>query len=487
MTNLPDEVVGNTVLSSRWNVLLDKLQNAEDTDVRSRGRFWRGGTFAGTFGSFAAMASGSKPYYGVRAEDFIISGIGTAANPYNLSALEDAANALPVVGGLIFVKSGFWEGTKRSWGKTGQAGKDKHIIIMGEGCDLGTQNPPDGWGTVLRGTNGLLEVSTRRCLVDFYNIDLRATGSNTLLKYYNDGSDGGFDAGLPHLGGVRISNVKFAGGGIQLYFTGQSVSGFDSIQHWNVLIERTAFRLGQTALKIDDTNPTINGIFRGNFRHSVIQAMSGGRAIDVDIPNLKGDWTDLLIEDSGAGADYALYLRARRTEGFSLSNVDFGDNVNSTKTALLKNDTSGEMLVRHFIFHKDVDLEGFVDFQGGLNAFWGGPGVINTSNEGSIIIRKMRSLSLPIGTIANPQKVLIVRGVSATGFIGSGAAGASPYTYTNNDSYIEDVYLVGGTITDVQRGGTTLGATARQHTLAPGDSIVITHTGAPTIVRYGIS
>ena len=71
--------------------------------------------------------------------------------------------------------------------------------------------------------------------------------------------------------------------------------------------------------------------------------------------------------------------------------------------------------------------------------------------------------------------------------IGSSTVAASPFTYTNNDSYIEEVHLVGGTITDVSRNGQSLG-TNRVITLAPGQSIVITwNTTVPTIQRFGIS
>src|SRR3990167_973257 len=155
MTNLPQEATGATALSARWNAILDKLQNASDTDVRIRGRKLSAGTFVGTTGSFSNISGsgysimqdegvaltsrstvdfvgtgvavtdtgsktqvsipsgGAAAYYGVKAEDYITSGDGSDANPYNASAIESAINALPSRGGIVFVKEGIYRGTSR--------------------------------------------------------------------------------------------------------------------------------------------------------------------------------------------------------------------------------------------------------------------------------------------------------------------------------------------------------------------------------------
>src|SRR3990167_4163409 len=56
MTDLPDESSGNLIRSSRWNSLLDKIEDAEDTDVRIRGRYssW-GTTIVLTHASFSTI------------------------------------------------------------------------------------------------------------------------------------------------------------------------------------------------------------------------------------------------------------------------------------------------------------------------------------------------------------------------------------------------------------------------------------------------
>jgi hypothetical protein len=58
-------------------------------------------------------------------------------------------------------------------------------------------------------------------------------------------------------------------------------------------------------------------------------------------------------------------------------------------------------------------------------------------------------------------------------------AGASPYTYTNSNAYVEDVMVAGGTVTaiDFSRNGSTWYATGliiNTVTLSPGDKIKIT-------------
>ena len=94
----------------------------------------------------------------------------------------------------------------------------------------------------------------------------------------------------------------------------------------------------------------------------------------------------------------------------------------------------------------------------------------------------MRGLDLPLVTINNPDKVLVILGQPSVGLIGTTTPTGSPFTYTNN-SYDEVVSLVGGTITDVTRDGQSVG-TEQVHPRAPGDSIVITYTAAPAIRRF---
>src|SRR3990167_6370839 len=118
MTNLPNESDGNVVQAGRWNTILGKTQNASDTDVRIRGRVATFGTVISLSAASFVGLSGAAGYYGVRAETYITSGNGTDASPYNLSAIESAVNALPAIGGTVFIKAGIWRGSRILLGKT---------------------------------------------------------------------------------------------------------------------------------------------------------------------------------------------------------------------------------------------------------------------------------------------------------------------------------------------------------------------------------
>lgn len=66
--------------------------------------------------------------------------------------------------------------------------------------------------------------------------------------------------------------------------------------------------------------------------------------------------------------------------------------------------------------------------------------------------------------------------------------GASPYTYTNANAYVEDILVAVGTVTLIEfsRDGATWYATgiiAGLARLSPGDRLKVTYTLAPTITR----
>jgi hypothetical protein len=61
---------------------------------------------------------------------------------------------------------------------------------------------------------------------------------------------------------------------------------------------------------------------------------------------------------------------------------------------------------------------------------------------------------------------------------------ASPMTITNNDSTPETIFVKGGTVSSITKGGITLAvATNTQVLLQPGQSIVITYSSAPTLAK----
>lgn len=70
-----------------------------------------------------------------------------------------------------------------------------------------------------------------------------------------------------------------------------------------------------------------------------------------------------------------------------------------------------------------------------------------------------------------------------TGTLSAFVAGASPYTYRAGHS-AESVYVYGGTVTSIALGGATVFSTTNQTiTLGPNQTVVITHTAAPTILK----
>ncbi len=70
-----------------------------------------------------------------------------------------------------------------------------------------------------------------------------------------------------------------------------------------------------------------------------------------------------------------------------------------------------------------------------------------------------------------------------TGTLSAFVAGASPYTYRAGHS-AESVYVYGGTVTSIALGGATVFSTTNQTiTLGPNQTVVITHTTAPTILK----
>lgn len=396
ISNLATDAGGVDISSASETRISEVWVNGVLTDNRPRG---------------AAAATGAG-YYGVRAADFVTSGDGSRSNPYNASAIQDAINALPGPGGTVFVKAGWWQGSSRIFvGGSGQVGRGKSIIIQGEASDLSWFNDYPNSG--LSGTTIAcgFTIMTTGCNVSFRNCMLIAENGNdgVILKYLYDPNDTYWVWDMS-IGGWRIQDCKFMGGSPAIWITGQNVSGFVSCQHWNVLIERVHIRGGDQAILIDDPNPNYNGIFRGNIRNMVVQAVGNGSnpAVKIDIANLKGNNADWLLEDAGPPSGvYTLFIRTARTEGFTLSDVDFGDNTRGAKGAFFENYLSGQMTIRNFIFRKDVDVAGFVDIELGRAAQFGDAGTVNTLRELDIVLRKIRGLPLPIGSVATPGNVTI--------------------------------------------------------------------------------
>src|SRR3990167_2254322 len=459
MTNLPQEATGATALSARWNAILDKLQNASDTDVRIRGRKLSAGTVVATTGSFSNISGsgysiiqdegvaqtsrstvdivgtgvtvtdtgsktqvsipsgGAAAYYGVKAEDYITSGAGTDASPYNASAIENAINALPSRGGVVFVKEGLYRGSRISLGGLGQTGRGMVILIVGTSVTHSNQFRSSANNTSQIGTNIQcgFDITANKCLVSFENLNLSPPfGSDTTptLKYIRDANDTVDASQLNRtIGGFFIRNVRFLRGSPAIWITGQNFAGKTGdlalSQYWNVLIEYCSFISGGQAILIDDgDSTTANSIFLGNIKHCLFQGRASvqARTIEIDIANVKGLYEDWIVEDCGgpiAGntVDYTIYIDCTNgggQGGLTIRNIDMGDGSNAAKDAFIRFNSNGGT-VRSFVHRKDVDLRGHGDFEFGRPS--GVTGVINvlsagTSGEGGIILRRMQRLTL---------------------------------------------------------------------------------------------
>jgi len=62
--------------------------------------------------------------------------------------------------------------------------------------------------------------------------------------------------------------------------------------------------------------------------------------------------------------------------------------------------------------------------------------------------------------------------------------GASPFTYTAGATP-EQVFVSGGVVTDISISGVSTGLMSGSFSLAAKQSIVVTYTGAPTMVSNG--
>jgi hypothetical protein len=61
--------------------------------------------------------------------------------------------------------------------------------------------------------------------------------------------------------------------------------------------------------------------------------------------------------------------------------------------------------------------------------------------------------------------------------------GASPFTYTNDDGFLEDVVVSGGTVSAISIDGVTTGQTAGVFSLGAGHSLAVTYSAAPTMTK----
>jgi len=435
---------------------------------------------------------GGGGYYGVRAEDFATSGDGSSANPYNASAIQSAIDALPGIGGIVFIKEGIWRGTTRIRLPQSSTGKTwKKVILQGAGHAPsiyqidGSPNYGARVGTQIQAG---LDMYTP---CDLYDLTVSPHPNNwrtqpSIKVIIDPTTIWDVDAWT---GGFSWKQVTVHGGDPGIWFTGQNM-GTNVWQIFNGVMERifvTGCKRGMKFDRGDSTGGGSNGFI--TMRDIKLTHNSGtgfGRVFDWTLDNTLGVWENFLVEgNSDAVADYAIYIDTYGSGGFEIRNWTDGDGNYAAKDAYIRIGRLGA--VRFFRHSKDVDIgpsRGY--FQIGRKSTSTGNVNVLTGSE-YVTLEEMPDHVLSIGTVTGDKARIRIKKAPGNqlGYLGTTTPAGSPYTYTNLDMYDEVVYLVGGTISDVSRGGQSLG-TERKHFLAPGDNIVITYSSAPSIKRFGI-
>src|SRR3990167_3619103 len=408
MTNLPQEATGATALSARWNAILDKLQNASDTDVRIRGRKLSAGTVVATTGSFSNISgsgysimqdegvaltsrstvdfvgtgvtvsdTGSKTqvsipsgcaaaYYGVKAEDYITSGDGSVANPYNASAIQSAINALSTRGGIVFIKEGVWRGTTRiSVNATGSE-RNKKVVFQGAGSPK--------WQIYFHDTNPDTSRSGTHVQAgfdiyvpcDFYDMEISPHPDNYLaqpcIDWIIDPTKGNSD--YEWTTGHTVKRIRFSKGSHGVRYRGVNM-GAVFFQTWGVLYEQCGFDICGRGFRmavadIDSTAPSQN--FYGSIRNCEFRSCNSGEAFYFDLSTSQLELGNVLCEGCGNPASgYAIRISTYGLGRVWIHDIEFGDGSQSPKDAYIF--TGSEGCVDHLRFghvsaSRDVDIGG---------------------------------------------------------------------------------------------------------------------------------
>jgi hypothetical protein len=437
---------------------------------------------------------GTGGYYGVRAADYIISGDGTPSSPYNASAIQNAIDALPSRGGVVFIKGGVWQGTSRITVNSTGSTPNKKVIFQGEGA----------WDFQIYGFSSNKSVVGTHVIAgfdiytpcDFYDMTISPVGlakGGDGISYIVDPNKGSSD--YDWTAGLTVKRCKFFYCDTGIHFSGVNM-GAVFFQVWGIEIEQCGFAICNKGFRlnrsdIDSTAPS-QGV-RGRILNCDIRSCTGGRGFDFDISSSKMEIGYIILEGCGsATGDYAFGVNTNGDGGVWIHNIDFGDGSVSPKDVYILIGREGRVdTIRH---NKDLDLGGRM-YVTGLAKEAGASGTINivggsTTEELTLEQAPNGAQNFTIGSVASGVdrgKIRIKHAPGSNiGYIGTTTPSGSPYTYTNLDMQDEIVYLVDGAVSGVTRGGQSVPAGAG-HQLSPGDSIVISYTSPPTIKRFGLS
>lgn len=444
---------------------------------------------------------GTGGYYGVRAADFVTSGDGSPASPYNASAIQAAIDALPLRGGTVFVKEGVWRGSSRITVNATGSTPYKKVVFQGAGTAPFQIYNDDSNHNMLTGTHVQAGFD---CYIpcDFYDMAISPTNrdkSTDGIAFIQDPTK--VPTNFAWTQGLTIKRIRFHRCNRGIWFTGANM-GSVFWQTWGVRVEQCGFVECNEGVRVvrDDFGSTAPSQgSRMTFTNNEFRACTG-RAFNYDVSSSMLEFSNTMLEGCGAiGGDYAFYVNTYGDGGVTICNVDFGDGAYSKKVAKLYigrnayvNNFSAQTRESEPTSLPEIDIGGRGLFRvcGDAGSIKGGF-KFNLINAQELTVEQVpRNAAFGLGAVdaasqASAATICIRPSTTPRGFIGTTTPSSSPYTYTNLDMYEEMIYLVGGTISDITRSGQSIG-TDRSHYLRPGDSIVISYTAAPTIRRFGV-
>ncbi len=310
MTNLPDVITGGTVIASQWNLILGKLQNATDTDVRIRGRVTTVGTsIAQTKGSFAHLYRGEGE--GVWASQFASTGAGTPTNPWPISAIINACRYVvntKNVGRTVNLDSGVFSGATAinlTW-----ATNVSNLTIQGQG--MGSPND-----TTATGTNTLI----------YY------TGSSYAMHIGNSGND----TNRVTLRDFTILGTSSGGGGIR------ETKLFRSSMENLFVFGFTANSTSVWGIRCDDS-------FAGQFNNLYIHNCTMGMNLNHTSNNgYQAQLGFIELDGYAIGTDGRIAVRMRGLMGFTAAPIMVVGYIGTNTKAIWMTSCKGITLVAPYV------------------------------------------------------------------------------------------------------------------------------------------
>ena len=256
----------------------------------------------------------------------------------------------------------------------------------------------------------------------------------------------------------------------------------------NVLIENNLVPFGSSGAGGGIDVVAQNAIIRGNYvnnpyQHSIYVHTNVALGGSMDVKNIVIS-NNILNNTQSVGGKSILVQNNNTvsTANLVISNnyLDKGITLNSIKKAVVE----GNILNDYIYTLKDSDVDIY------NNKFYGTYAIniepsVTFLDDARIIDNRFNTTT---GTFAGnrfPTNSVIKNneGFNPQG-VASITVGASPYTYTNNDSVSEAIYIDAGTVSTIVKNGVTVfTSTGKTVWLEPGESVTVTYTGLPTMKK----